>query len=72
MKEDRELFLISLIEFYEEIVFKQAKLNRQLIGCLKQQKESIAVTIDSKELANCLNSVDQKSAFRTKHQESDL
>lgn len=72
MKEDRELFLISLIEFYEEIVFKQAKLNRQLIDYLKQQKESIAVTIDSKELANCLNSVDQKSVFRTKHQESDL
>lgn len=72
MKEDRELFLISLIEFYEEIVFKQAKLNRQLIDYLKQQKESIAVTIDSKELTNCLNSVDQKSVFRTKHQESDL
>lgn len=66
----REEFLESLIEIYEYIVSKQAKLNRQLIDYLKQQKESIVVTIDSKELANQLNSVDQKNISQVKHQES--
>lgn len=66
----REEFLESLIEIYEHIVSEQAKLNRQLIDYLKQQKESIVVTIDSKELANQLNSVDQKNISQVKHQES--
>lgn len=66
----REEFLESLIEIYEYIVSEQAKLNRQLIDYLKQQKESIVVTIDSKELANQLNSVDQKNISQMKHQES--
>lgn len=66
----REEFLESLIEIYEHIVSEQAKLNRQLIDYLKQQKESIVVTINSKELANQLNSVDQKNISQVKHQES--
>ena len=45
-------FYIALIELYENIVQKQAKLNRQLIDFLKKEKEPIEMKIDSEKISN--------------------
>lgn len=52
-KENTRLeFYIALIELYEDIVQKQAKLNRQLIDFLKKEKEPIEMKIDSEKISD--------------------
>lgn len=52
-KENTRLeFYIALIELYEDIVQKQAKLNRQLIDFLKKEKEPIEIKIDSEKISD--------------------
>lgn len=52
-KENTRLeFYIALIELYENIVQKQAKLNRQLIDFLKKEKEPIEMKIDSEKISD--------------------
>lgn len=52
-KENTRLeFYIVLIELYEDIVQKQAKLNRQLIDFLKKEKEPIEMKIDSEKISD--------------------
>ena len=52
-KENTRLeFYIALIELYENIVQKQAKLNRQLIDFLKKEKEPIEIKIDSEKISD--------------------
>lgn len=40
-EEQRLKFYISLIDFYENIVEQQLKLNRELINYLKKEKEPV-------------------------------
>lgn len=42
-EEQRLKFYISLIDFYENIVEQQSKLNRELINYLKKEKEPVKV-----------------------------
>lgn len=52
-KENTRLeFYIALIELYEDIVQKQAKLNRELIDYLKKEKEPIEIKIDSEKISD--------------------
>lgn len=45
-------FYIALVDLYEDIVQKQAKLNRQLIDFLKKEKEPIEMKIDSEKISD--------------------
>lgn len=67
MDKDREEFLIRLIDLHEHITSKCLELNRELINYLKEQKELIELTIDSKTLAEKLEITDQSNISQAKH-----
>ncbi|CNE66375.1 TPA: hypothetical protein U9K42_001789 [Streptococcus agalactiae] len=67
MDKDREEFLIRLIDLHEHITSKCLELNRELINYLKEQKEPIELTIDSKTLAEKLEITDQSNISQAKH-----
>lgn len=67
MDKDREEFLIRLIDLHEHIISKCLELNRELINYLKEQKEPIELTIDSKMLAEKLEITDKSNISQAKH-----
>ncbi|WP_270982421.1 hypothetical protein [Streptococcus agalactiae] len=73
MDKDREEFLIRLIDLHEHITSKCLELNRELINYLKEQKEPIELTIDSKTLAEwCDSTVGYINQTRKKATDSQM